>query len=134
MRQHTSRRQDEPEARTPSAFVDALATRSLGSKPYDAWLWPRSPPSLIRRCLSSSSRVAVVRGNVVLQDGSPLVGVNISFLQHPEYGYTISRQDGRSVHANTHTHAHTYTHKHGRVHAHVHIQTHTHAHTHTHTH
>uniref|UniRef100_A0A8C5F4S5 Teneurin transmembrane protein 1 n=1 Tax=Gadus morhua TaxID=8049 RepID=A0A8C5F4S5_GADMO len=41
-----------------------------------------------------TSRVAVVRGNVVLQDGSPLVGVNISFLQHPEYGYTISRQDG----------------------------------------
>lgn len=42
-----------------------------------------------------SSRVAVIRGSVALQDGSPLVGVNISFPQHPEYGYTISRQDGR---------------------------------------
>lgn len=30
-----------------------------------------------------------------MQDGSPLVGVNITFPQHPEYGYTISRQDGR---------------------------------------
>lgn len=42
-----------------------------------------------------SSRVAVIRGSVALQDGSPLVGVNITFPQHPEYGYTISRQDGR---------------------------------------
>uniref|UniRef100_A0A8D3EBD1 Teneurin transmembrane protein 1 n=1 Tax=Scophthalmus maximus TaxID=52904 RepID=A0A8D3EBD1_SCOMX len=41
-----------------------------------------------------TSRVAVIRGSIVLQDGSPLVGVNITFPQHPEYGYTISRQDG----------------------------------------
>ncbi|XP_077387511.1 teneurin-1 isoform X1 [Festucalex cinctus] len=41
-----------------------------------------------------TSRVAVIRGNVALQDGSSLVGVNITFPQHPEYGYTISRQDG----------------------------------------
>uniref|UniRef100_A0A8C7ZKX7 Teneurin transmembrane protein 1 n=1 Tax=Oryzias sinensis TaxID=183150 RepID=A0A8C7ZKX7_9TELE len=41
-----------------------------------------------------TSRVAVIRGSVVLQDGSPLVGVNVTFPQHPEYGYTISRQDG----------------------------------------
>ncbi len=41
------------------------------------------------------SRVAVIRGSVALQDGSPLVGVNITFPQHPEYGFTISRQDGR---------------------------------------
>uniref|UniRef100_A0A8C4HPG2 Teneurin-2 n=1 Tax=Dicentrarchus labrax TaxID=13489 RepID=A0A8C4HPG2_DICLA len=41
-----------------------------------------------------TSRAAVIRGSVALQDGSPLVGVNITFPQHPEYGYTISRQDG----------------------------------------
>ncbi|KAG7484175.1 hypothetical protein MATL_G00046510 [Megalops atlanticus] len=41
-----------------------------------------------------SSRVAVIRGQVVAVDRTPLVGVNISFLQHPEYGFTISRQDG----------------------------------------
>uniref|UniRef100_A0A8C5H6N1 Teneurin-2 n=1 Tax=Gouania willdenowi TaxID=441366 RepID=A0A8C5H6N1_GOUWI len=41
-----------------------------------------------------TSRVAVIRGSVALQDASPLVGVNITFPQHPEYGYTISRQDG----------------------------------------
>lgn len=42
-----------------------------------------------------ASRVSVIRGSIALQDGSPLVGVNITFPQHPEYGYTISRQDGR---------------------------------------
>lgn len=28
-------------------------------------------------------------------DGTPLVGVNVSFAHHNDYGYTISRQDGR---------------------------------------
>ncbi|XP_053555097.1 teneurin-1 isoform X2 [Bombina bombina] len=41
-----------------------------------------------------SSRSCVVRGQVVAVDGTPLVGVNVSFLHHSDYGYTISRQDG----------------------------------------
>ncbi|XP_035290458.1 teneurin-1 isoform X1 [Anguilla anguilla] len=41
-----------------------------------------------------SSRVAVIRGQVVALDRTPLVGVNISFLHYPEYGFTVSRQDG----------------------------------------
>lgn len=53
--------------------------------------------SLPPPCLCFASRVAVIRGSIVLQDGSPLVGVNITFPQHPEYGYTISRQDGRYI-------------------------------------
>ncbi|MBN3270945.1 TEN1 protein, partial [Polyodon spathula] len=41
-----------------------------------------------------SSRACVIRGQVVAVDGTPLVGVNVSFLRHVDYGYTISRQDG----------------------------------------
>ncbi|NXK66126.1 TEN1 protein, partial [Sylvietta virens] len=41
-----------------------------------------------------SRRACVIRGQVVAIDGTPLVGVNVSFLHHHEYGYTISRQDG----------------------------------------
>ncbi|XP_066570780.1 teneurin-1 [Amia ocellicauda] len=41
-----------------------------------------------------SSRASVIRGQVVAVDGTPLVGVNVSFLLHAEYGYTVSRQDG----------------------------------------
>ncbi|NXX27520.1 TEN1 protein, partial [Nicator chloris] len=45
--------------------------------------------------VSFESRWAcVIRGQVVAVDGTPLVGVNVSFLQHHEYGFTISRQDG----------------------------------------
>uniref|UniRef100_A0A8C3LZL3 Teneurin-4 n=1 Tax=Chrysolophus pictus TaxID=9089 RepID=A0A8C3LZL3_CHRPC len=36
----------------------------------------------------------VIRGQVMTVDGTPLVGVNISFVNNPLFGYTISRQDG----------------------------------------
>ncbi|KAM5223725.1 teneurin-4 isoform 13-T14 [Hipposideros larvatus] len=36
----------------------------------------------------------VIRGQVMTSDGTPLVGVNISFVSNPLFGYTISRQDG----------------------------------------
>uniref|UniRef100_A0A3P8Z795 Teneurin-4 n=1 Tax=Esox lucius TaxID=8010 RepID=A0A3P8Z795_ESOLU len=40
------------------------------------------------------SHACVIRGQVVTSDGTPLVGVNISFISNPAYGYTITRQDG----------------------------------------
>uniref|UniRef100_A0A803T8W9 Teneurin transmembrane protein 4 n=1 Tax=Anolis carolinensis TaxID=28377 RepID=A0A803T8W9_ANOCA len=40
------------------------------------------------------SHPCVIRGQVMTSDGTPLVGVNISFVNNPLYGYTISRQDG----------------------------------------
>ncbi|MEQ2232265.1 Teneurin-4, partial [Ilyodon furcidens] len=36
----------------------------------------------------------VIRGQVVTSDGTPLVGVNVSFINSPAFGYTITRQDG----------------------------------------
>jgi len=39
-------------------------------------------------------RAAVLRGKVVSRDGTPLSGVTMSILQHPEYGTTLSRADG----------------------------------------
>lgn len=44
--------------------------------------------------VSPCSLVSVIRGQVLTADGTPLIGVNVSFLHYPEYGYTISRQDG----------------------------------------
>ncbi|XP_012884112.1 PREDICTED: teneurin-2 isoform X4 [Dipodomys ordii] len=41
-----------------------------------------------------SSLVSVIRGQVLTTDGTPLVGVNVSFIKSPKYGYTITRQDG----------------------------------------
>lgn len=40
------------------------------------------------------SLASVIRGQVLTGDGTPLIGVNVSFLHYPEYGYTVTRQDG----------------------------------------
>lgn len=42
----------------------------------------------------SHSLASVIRGQVLTADGTPLIGVNVSFFHYPEYGYTITRQDG----------------------------------------
>ncbi|XP_062332162.1 teneurin-3 isoform X4 [Osmerus eperlanus] len=42
----------------------------------------------------NSSLASIIRGQVVTGDGTPLIGVNVSFLHYPEYGYTVTRQDG----------------------------------------
>ena len=40
------------------------------------------------------NRAAVIRGKVMNKDGEPLAGVTITILNHPEYGQTLSREDG----------------------------------------
>lgn len=40
------------------------------------------------------ARAAVLRGKVKQRDNAPLPGVRVAVLDHPEYGYTFSRQDG----------------------------------------
>ncbi|XP_073499599.1 teneurin-3 isoform X15 [Phyllobates terribilis] len=42
----------------------------------------------------NKSLASVIRGQVLTADGTPLIGVNVSFLHYPNYGYTITRQDG----------------------------------------
>jgi RHS repeat-associated protein len=39
-------------------------------------------------------RVGVIRGRVLKRDGTPLRAVQIAVLNHPEYGQTLSRDDG----------------------------------------
>jgi RHS repeat-associated protein len=40
-------------------------------------------------------RAAVIRGRVLRRGGTPLPGVKITILDHPEYGQTLTRADGR---------------------------------------
>ncbi|XP_066534387.1 teneurin-3 [Hoplias malabaricus] len=42
----------------------------------------------------NKSLVSVIRGQVLTADGTPLIGVNVSFIHYPDHGYTITRQDG----------------------------------------
>lgn len=39
-------------------------------------------------------RAAVIRGKVLTREGTPLSDVHITILDHPEFGSTLSRQDG----------------------------------------
>ncbi len=41
-----------------------------------------------------AQRAAALRGRVLSRDGTPLSGVAVSILNHPEYGTTLSRADG----------------------------------------
>ncbi|XP_053714235.1 teneurin-3-like isoform X3 [Synchiropus splendidus] len=40
------------------------------------------------------SLVSVIRGQVLTADGTPLIGVNVSFVHYPEHGFTVTRKDG----------------------------------------
>ncbi|XP_051982861.1 teneurin-3 isoform X2 [Xyrauchen texanus] len=40
------------------------------------------------------SLVSIIRGQVLTADGTPLIGVNVSFVHYPDHGHTITRQDG----------------------------------------
>uniref|UniRef100_A0A3B3R151 Teneurin-2 n=1 Tax=Paramormyrops kingsleyae TaxID=1676925 RepID=A0A3B3R151_9TELE len=42
----------------------------------------------------NASLASLIRGQVLTKDGSPLVGVNVSFVKYPQYGYTLTRRDG----------------------------------------
>ncbi|TSL04381.1 Teneurin-2 [Bagarius yarrelli] len=42
----------------------------------------------------NASLASLIRGQVLTSDGTPLVGVNVSFVNYPQYGYTMTRQDG----------------------------------------
>jgi RHS repeat-associated protein len=43
----------------------------------------------------NSVQAAVLRGTVRKRDGSPLPSVRVAVLNHPEFGYTFTRADGR---------------------------------------
>lgn len=59
--------------------------------------WPGMVGSLTLSLLPSCSLASLVRGQVLTTDGTPLVGVNVSFVNYPHYGYTLTRQDGMYV-------------------------------------
>lgn len=41
--------------------------------------------------------MSIIRGQVLTADGTPLIGVNVTFVDYPEHGYTITRKDGMCV-------------------------------------
>jgi len=45
-------------------------------------------------CVCSSSQVSVIRGRVLTPDGSAVVGVRVTVVTQPLYGFTLTREQG----------------------------------------
>ncbi|XP_029437000.1 teneurin-3 isoform X1 [Rhinatrema bivittatum] len=79
-----SQSQQSPSQQAARSFYDRI---SFLTGPDSTHVIPGDSPF-------NKSLASVIRGQVLTADGTPLIGVNVSFLHYPEYGYTITRQDG----------------------------------------
>ncbi len=65
---------------------------------YDATRFLYSGSNPVQRGVApgtiDDARVSVIKGKVVDRDSKPLAGVQITVLDHPEFGYTQTRADG----------------------------------------
>ncbi|MEV6600124.1 RHS repeat-associated core domain-containing protein [Actinoplanes sp. NPDC051346] len=73
-------------ATTITSLVDATAFLHTGLNPIQTGVEPGT---------IQPRRAAVLRGRVITPDGNPLPGVTVAILDHPEFGQTLSRADGR---------------------------------------
>ncbi len=81
----------------PSTLAPALSpTESTLVSSSTAFLYSGSTPiqTGVADGTIDPAVAAVVRGKVLSRDGSPLSGVTVTVLNHPEYGQTLSRADG----------------------------------------
>lgn len=83
-----------PDPATVAPALDPGSVASLGAA--TAFLYTGDNPiqTGVVPGTIDSRRAAVIRGKVAATDGSPLPGVKITILGHPEFGQTLSRADG----------------------------------------
>ena len=90
---------------TPSTFTPpdpaSVATQIAPTKPTtlaESTAFLYSGESAVQRGITPNiievNKAAVIRGKVLDKLNAPLSGVRITILNHPEYGYTYSRDDG----------------------------------------
>jgi RHS repeat-associated protein len=82
----------------PSSVAPVLdLTRATTMEDVSAFLY--SGPDPIQRGVVPGTMVAerlsIIRGRVLTSDSTPLPGVRVLMLEHPEYGVTHTRADGR---------------------------------------
>jgi YD repeat-containing protein len=71
---------------------------TIVTNPYDETKFLYAGPDSIQKGVAAgtivATRVAVIRGKVFANCGTPLSGVKITIVSHPEFGYTSTRTDG----------------------------------------
>ncbi len=83
----------DPESVAPP--LSPLVASTIGSATSFLYTGPDAIQTGVAPGTITPVRAAVIRGQVLSQSGAALPGVTIKVLDHPEYGQTLSRTDGR---------------------------------------
>ncbi|XP_061844353.1 teneurin-3 isoform X5 [Nerophis lumbriciformis] len=80
-------------SQSPSSLAPQQAARSFYQRIHFL-LGPGSTHVIPAESPFNKSFVSIIRGQVLTADGTPLIGVNVSFVHYPEHGHTVTRRDG----------------------------------------
>ncbi|KAK2919532.1 hypothetical protein Q8A73_003903 [Channa argus] len=80
-------------SQSPSSLAPQQAARSFYQRIHFV-VGPESTHVITGESPFNKSLVSVIRGQVLTADGTPLIGVNVTFVHYPEHGYTVTRKDG----------------------------------------
>ncbi|XP_070769257.1 teneurin-3 isoform X7 [Enoplosus armatus] len=80
-------------SQSPSALAPQQAARSFYQRIHFL-VGPESTHVITGDSPFNKSLVSIIRGQVLTADGTPLIGVNVTFVHYPEHGYTVTRKDG----------------------------------------
>ncbi|XP_030284298.1 teneurin-3 isoform X3 [Sparus aurata] len=80
-------------SQSPSSLSSQQAARSFYQRIHFL-VGPESTHVITGGNPFNNSLVSIIRGQVLTADGTPLIGVNVTFVHYPEHGYTVTRKDG----------------------------------------
>ncbi|CAL8329160.1 unnamed protein product [Lota lota] len=80
-------------SQSPAALVPQQVARSFYQRIHFL-LGPESTHVITTDSPFNKSLASIIRGQVLTADGTPLIGVNVTFVHYAEHGYTITRKDG----------------------------------------
>uniref|UniRef100_A0A3Q2G126 Teneurin transmembrane protein 3 n=1 Tax=Cyprinodon variegatus TaxID=28743 RepID=A0A3Q2G126_CYPVA len=80
-------------SQSPSSLAPQQAARSFYQRIHFL-VGPESTHVITGVSPFNKSLVSIIRGQVLTSDGTPLIGVNVTFVHYPDHGYTITRKDG----------------------------------------
>ncbi|XP_014902034.1 teneurin-3 isoform X3 [Poecilia latipinna] len=80
-------------SQSPSSMAPQQAARSFYQRIHFL-VGPESTHVITGESPFNKSLVSIIRGQVLTSDGTPLIGVNVTFVHYPDHGYTITRKDG----------------------------------------
>ncbi|CAL8234907.1 unnamed protein product [Arctogadus glacialis] len=78
---------------SPAALVPQQVARSFYQRIHFL-LGPESTHVITGDSPFNKSLASIIRGQVLTADGTPLIGVNVTFVHYAENGYTITHKDG----------------------------------------